>query len=247
MVVLAAVLCASSARAQGEAQEGGREGTCTETPSDREVRARLRFLAGQLSREEPPVRRWYTTFMVLHGVMGGMAAILAATAQDENFRNEMLVGTTSSTLALTTLLIFSPPLMGAGDRLRALPEDTPDARLHKMRVAEGIFFNAAANLDFFWGWFPSTMSSLYVTAAASVLLLAFNRPQGAIIHSIGGAVLGLGRLLLHPSGGRHVWRRYRRAFEDAGCAQETAPPPPPPEARAQIVPYGLGVGVHVEF
>lgn len=237
MLAFSSALLTGSARAQ--------EGTCGEAPSDRAVRARLAFLTASLRREEPAVRRWYTTFMLLHAVMGTTSAILAGSAQDENFRNEMLVGTTSSTLALTTLLIFSPPLMGAGDRLRALPEDTPEARLHKLRVAEGMFLAAANNIDFFWGWFPATMSSLYVTAAASVLLLAFNRPQGAIVHSVGGAVLGLGRLLLHPSGGRDVWRRYSRTYDDAGCAQ--APVPPPIEPRAQIVPYGLGLGLRVEF
>jgi hypothetical protein len=177
--------------------------------------------------------------------MGSISGILAASAQDENFRNEMLVGTTSSTLALTTILIFLPPLFGAGDQLRALPDRTPEDRLYKLRVAEGIFQRSAANIDFFTGAFPVTLTSLYVSAAAGTLLLAFNRPTGALTHSIGGAVLGVGRLLLSPTSARSTWRRYRRAYADAACVE--APPTVSYAPRVAIVPHALGLGLRIDF
>lgn len=212
---------------------------------DREVRARLAILESAIRREEPAVRRWWTSFALLHAVMASGAAILAASAQDEGFRNEMLVGVTSSTLGLATLVIFTPPLMGGGDALRAQPSGTPDARRHRLRVAEGILQRAAASTDFLRSWVPATLSSLYVTAAASTLLLAFQRAKGAILHSVGGAVLGLGRILLHPTGARDRWRRYLRAHPDAAC--DPAPHVAPIEPRAAIVPYGLGLGLRVDF
>jgi hypothetical protein len=218
---------------------------CGAPPSDTEVRARLAFLSGAVRREEPAIRRWWTTFAFLHAAMASATGILAASSQNEDFRNEMLVGVTSSTLALTTILIFNPPLLGAGDQLRALPDDTPEARLLKMRAAESVFLRSSANIDFFWGWFPATLSSLYVTAAASTLLLAFNRPTGALTHSIGGAVLGLGRLLLHPTGARSIWRRYRRAYADAGCVD--TPVTASIQPRVAIVPHALGLGVRIDF
>lgn len=218
---------------------------CSDTLSDAEVRARLAVLSNAVRREEPAVRRWFTTFVLLHATMASGTAILAASAQDEGFRNEMLVNSLSSTLGLTTLVIFAPPFLGAGDGLRAVREDTPEDRLHKLRVAEDLLRREAASIDFLRNWFPATLSSLYVAAAASTLLLVFDRPSGAITHSIGGAVLGLGRILLRPIGSRAAWRSYLAAHPDANCDETSAGLAPAPTVA--LVPYGLGLGLRVDF
>lgn len=229
---------ASSAAAQRTA--------CTESLSNAEVRQRLELVTGIVSREEPAVRRWWTTFALLHSTMAAGAAILAGSAQDEGFQNEMLVNTLSSTLALATLVIFGPPLVGAGSSLRAMPVDTPEDRLHKLRIAEDALRRDAASIDFLRNWFPATLSSVYVTAAATTLLLVFNRPSGAMTHSIGGAVLGLGRILLRPIGSREAWRRYLRDHPDADC--DEAPGASVLEGpRVAVVPYGIGIGLRVDF
>lgn len=212
---------------------------------DAEVRARTDVLMRAVRREEPAVRRWWSSFALLHSVMAAGAAIIAASAQDEGQRNEMLVGVTSSALGLATLVIFTPPLLGAGDALRAQPADTPEERLHRLRMAERTLAKAAAGTEFLRSWVPASLTTLYVSAAASTLLLAFERPQGAIIHSIGGAVLGLGRVLLHPTGARDRWRRYLRAHPDADC--QPAPETASLEPRARLVGYGLGLGLRVDF
>lgn len=213
--------------------------------SDAEVRARTALIERAIRREEPAVRRWWTSFALLHAVMASGTAILAASAQDEPFRNEMLVNMTSSTLGLATLVVFVPPLMGAGDAMRAQPAGTPAERLHRLRIGEGILARSAASTDFLRSWVPATLSTLYVTGAAGTLLLALERPQGAILHSVGGAVLGLGRILLHPTGARDAWRRYLRAHPDAAC--DEPPIAAPIEPRAAVVPYGLGLGLRIDF
>lgn len=212
---------------------------------DAQVRARLTALSGRVSVEEPAVRRWWTSFLFLHATMATGAAILAGSAQDEGFRNEMLVGMTSSTLGFVSLAVFGPPMMGAGDTLRALPERTPEERLHKLRVAEDVFRRSAQNIDFLRSWFPATLSGLYVTAAATTLLVGLQRPSGAIIHSVGGALLGLGRILLRPIDSRDTWRRYLRAYPDADCTM--AMPGPDLSPRVTVVAHGVGLGVRVDF
>jgi hypothetical protein len=217
---------------------------CTEAPTDSEVRRRLEVLSNHVRHEEPPIRRWWTSFALLHLTMASSSAILAASAEDEGFRNEMLVGLTGSVLAVTTLLIFSPALLGAGDTLRGLPDTTPEERLYKMRIAENILHRSASTVDLLHSWFPSTLTTLYVTAASGVLLLAFERTTGAYTHMIGGSILGLGRVLLHPTGSRDAWRRYFRAHPDADCEEITAPSP---GASWQLTPYGIGAGLRVTF
>lgn len=218
---------------------------CGDSISDAQVRARLAALSSRVSQHEPATRRWWTTFLFLHGTMASGAAILAASAQDEAFRNEMLVGLTSSSLGFISLAVFTPATMGAGETLRALPERTSEERLHKLRVAEDVFRRSAQSIDFLRSWVPATLSGLYVSAAATTLLLAFQRPTGAIIHSIGGAVLGLGRILLRPTESRDLWDRYRRAFPDAECEALVAGPDLSP--RVQVVAHGVGMGLRIEF
>jgi hypothetical protein len=218
---------------------------CTELP-DANVRARLNRLELAVERHEPAMRRWWSSFALLHTTMASVSGILAATARDENFRNEMLVGMTSSTLALLTILVSVPPLMGGGDRLRSFPDRTPEERLHKLRQAERLLAQSASATDFVRSWLPATLSALYVTAAAGTLLLAFQRPSGAITHSVGGALLGMGRILLHPYGARDVWRRYLRDHPDADCTIE-APRAASYEPSVQIVAHAIGLGIRIDF
>lgn len=234
MPLIAATASASAQRA-----------ACSDSLDDREVRARLAALEQVVRREEPAMRRWWTTFLFLHGTMASGAAILAGTANDPNFRDEMLMGTLSSTLALATLAFVPPPLMGGGDSLRALPEATAEDRLRKLRAAEDLLRRQAGGTDFLRSWLPPTLSALYVTAAASVLLLAFQRPQGALTHSIGGAVLGTGRILLHPFGARDAWRSYLRRHPDADCDATSIPAPV--ATRVQVGAHGLGLGLRIDF
>lgn len=216
-----------------------REG-CVETPSDAEVRQRLAILEGLVRDNEPPIRRWFTSFALLHGTMLSGALIFAISAEDESFRNTMIVSTVSSALGLGSLLVFVPPLMGAGDTLRSLPEDTPGERLHKMRVAEDVLRRASSSVDFLHGWFPATASTVYVLAASQVLLLGLDQLGGALSHSIGGAILGLGRILLHPTSPRDAWRRYARRYPDAACGEPVATSPET-SLRLEAAPGGFGL------
>ena len=105
---------------------------------------------------------------------------------------------------------------------------------------------SATSIDFLRNWFPATLSTIYATAASTTLLLVFNRVSGAITHSIGGAVLGLGRILLRPTGSREAWRGYLRAHPDADC-DETPGTSLTSTPAVAIVPYGLGLGLRIDF
>jgi hypothetical protein len=80
---------------------------------------------------------------------------------------------------------------------------------------------------------------------SQILLLAFDQLGAALSHVGGGLVLGLGRILLRPMGARDAWRRYSRAFPDAGC--EAPAVPEPPETSWRITPWAGGVGFVVNF
>ena len=193
------------------------------------------------------MRRWWSSFALLHATMLSGAIILAATSTDEGQRNELLVGVTSSTLAVASLLFFTPPMLGAGDTLRAMPERTAQERLAKLRRTEDIVRRASDTIDFLFSWVPSTLSGAYVAAASVTMLLAFERDIGAFTHAIGGTILGLGRVLLRPSAARDTWRRYARSFEDAGCQPADTPTPDAPPMSWQLAPAGPGLSFTLRF
>jgi len=218
---------------------------CTDPPSDREVSRRLEIVREYIRQSEPPARRWYTTFMLLHATMAvgaGMIAIAADT--NEGQRIDMSVNTLSSTLAVLSLVVASPPMMGAGGTVDAMPTDTPAARLRALREAEDILRREANAIDFAQGWLPTTGSVLYTSGAAIVLLTAFDRVSAAFTLAGGGAVLGLGRLLLRPMDARARWRRYSNRFEDAACEDA---PAASIEPRLRIGLNGAGLGVSLTF
>lgn len=240
---LAAALLVVSLTASASVARADRP-ACAETPSDAEVRQRLEILETLIQQNEPAVRRWFTTFALLHSAMLSGALIFAISTDQPAFRDTMIVGSISSGLALASLVVFIPPLMGAGDTLRSYPDGTPAERFTKMRVAEDILQRASGSVDFLHGWFPATASTVYVLAASQILLLGLEQLGGALSHSIGGAILGLGRILLHPTSPRDAWRRYTRRYPDAACEE---PIPPPAETSWQFAPAPGGLGFTVRF
>lgn len=217
---------------------------CEETPSDAEVRQRLEVLREYVRAEEPPARRWFTSFLVLHGVMAASSAMLAASAdQNEGQQIDMTVNTISSTLAVITLLTATPPMMGAGGTLDGMREDSDAARLAKLREAEDILRREANAVDFVDSWLAATGTAAYTTAASTTLLVAFDRLSAAYTTILGGIVLGHGRLLLRPHGARGLWRRYRRRFPDAACEEGPTLAGP----TLQVTPVGAGVGLTLRF
>jgi hypothetical protein len=239
-IVLAALILCAIEPACAQAQ------VTQECPDldDAQVRARLHRLASDIDREEPAMRRWWSTFLVLHLTMASAAGILAFSADSTTFRDTMLVSSVSSSLGALTLFTFLPALVGAGGSLAGMPEDTPEDRIAKLRIAEAVMRRSAAQTGFLRDWFAVTASAVYITGG-SMALLALGLVGGAYLHGIGGAVLGLGRLLLHPTGGRDAWQTYARRYPDVDCLVHASAPED--AFRWALVPQGLGLGLVMNF
>ncbi|MBX3270189.1 MAG: hypothetical protein KF729_08000 [Sandaracinaceae bacterium] len=240
VVVLIAALALGPARARADERP-----LCRETPSDVEVRGRLALVRAYVRAEEAPARRWYTTFLFLHGAMAAGSIMLAASGeQNDGQRVDMTVNAISSTLAVLTMITATPPMIGVGGTLDAMPDDSPEQRLAKLRVAEDALRREANAIAFVDSWLPATGTALYTTAASSTLLLGFDRLGAAYTTIFGGIVLGHGRLLLRPRGTRGRWRAYRDRFPDAACDEAAAPSS---GARYDVGLVGLGLGLTIQF
>lgn len=222
---------------------------------DASVSARIADVRASIGRHEDDMRHWWSGFLALHAVMMGASLTFAITAPDDGtpFRHggriELSVQALSSFLGLVTLLTSTSPLIGAGGRLDSLPEGTPEERLVKLVEAESLLRRSADGVSFVRGPLSSLLSAGY-SLAASATLLGFERPIGALLLAGGSAVIGQGRLLLHPWGIRDEWRRYQRVHADAGCPFSS---PSPEVLAARTAPrwsldaYGAGVSFVLAF
>jgi hypothetical protein len=233
-VLVALVLVAAPDGARCAAQA---EPICDEAPDDRAVRARLDEVRAAIASHEPDMRHWWSAFLIVHGVLGGVQLTLFVSAPDDGPRADFGMQALSSFLGMATLL-------GAGGTLDAMPEDDEEDRLVKLTSAEGLLRRSADAVSFVRGPLSSLLTTGYGEAASLVLLLAFGRPSASILLAAGSALLGQGRLLLHPWGIRDAWRDYRRRHLDAGCDWSARPAP---ALAWSFTPFGAGLGFQLRF
>lgn len=230
---LALALLAAPARAQ--------ELACPEhDPSDEEVTRRLRWIERRFAESEGDVRLWFTGFVALQGLLVGVQIARLAAASTDEERIDPIVSGVGSTLGLTTLLIGVPPILGAGDAMRAAPRATSGERLASLRAAEArLRASAAASSDVRSD--ISAISSILYTEAAALTLLFLGQLRDAFFQAGGGILIGLGRIALHPTGAVRAWAIYRAHHPDAGCALDVVPPTSALRITPSIGPAGIGV------
>lgn len=216
-------------------------------PRDAEVVRRLAWIEARLDSVEVDTRRWWSGFVALQSLLVGVNTVLLFSAERDEERYDPAVSLLGSTVGLVTLFAFYPPVLGAGDALRALPRRTADERLAALRAAEARLRHSASASRDLTNEISVAISVLY-TEAAALTLLFLGDTSAAFLQAGGGIVVGLGRVLLHPAGAIHAWDAYLARHPDAACE------PIPPRERAPSVALlpsatrgGLGIGLTLAF
>ena len=236
-VIAAIAAVAVLAVAVPSARADGAE--CPEiAPSDAEVTRRLAWIGARFEDTEDDVRLWWGGFVAFQTLLVGIQLTLLFAADEDSERIDPIVSGTGSAVGLATLFAFFPPILGAGDLMRSLPRETPEERLASLRVAEArLRASAAASSDVRND--ISAVVSLVYNEAASLTLLFLGQTIPAFMQAGGGILVGLGRMLLHPTGAIDAWRRYSARHPDAGCEAVAARDG---GLRFAIAPVGLGPG-----
>ena len=192
---------------------------------DEQVMERLSVIQNALDAGRPRARTWWYGWLGAYGAATAVQWGLsighwddvkpadespgAPMVADRSFAQDMLVGGGTTALGAVGLLIdpFLPAL--SHDRLRGMPEATPEDRRAKLEEAEALLRRCALREKAGQGWTMHALN-LGVNAAAGVVTsVAFKRPwtDGLVTFAVGEAV-SLLNIFTQPRRAVRDWHNY---------------------------------------
>jgi hypothetical protein len=210
-----------------------------EEPSDEEVQRRISFLQQRLDQGTAAADRWwYAWYSIFTGLAVGQA-VIAIAVTDPDLRTDNVVGAFASSLGVVPLGFSPLEARFAGDRLRALPESTPDQRRKKLAQGEGILRSAAEQEQFGRSWVSLLLGNSVALAFGIVLGVGYERPVSGVINFAGGVVITELQILTQPTQAIDDWHQYRRH----GPPADQGPEP----SRWVVAPQAGGLSVGACF
>jgi hypothetical protein len=137
--------------------------------SDIDVSRRLQRIEALLEEEQPRARTWKTSWMIAYGVLTLGQGTFALLTDDDAMRAEYGVGAVKSGLGFGALLVFPFRAAHAASDLRELPARTPAERRRKLREAERLLEESAADEELAAGW-PGRVAASLVNLAGAYYL-----------------------------------------------------------------------------
>jgi hypothetical protein len=228
--------------------------------SDEQVKERLTFMENALYSGQPRAKTWWYGWLSGYSagavVMGGLAAghwndtkldpHTQLKVRDRGFAEDMLVGSGTFALGVAGLLIdpFVPAY--SPNRLRSMPDGTPEERRLKLDKAEELLRECAKREKDGRGLLTHLLNLGANAAAGLVTVWAFDRPwsDGLLTFATGEAVSLL-----------NIFSQPRRAIRDLNdyevkyLAKQGAyiNPQEKRNGRFQFAPYPGGFTLRVSF
>jgi hypothetical protein len=181
LAILLVLVSLNSARAAQAQQTAG--------TSDEQVKERLSFVTNALYSSQPRAKTWWFGWIAGYSAGAIVQGVLAKahwkdtkldehsqTVRDRDFAEDMLVGGVTAALGAGGLLInpFGPAY--SPNKLRPMPEDTPEDRRIKLAEAEAILRQCAKREKEGRGWVTHLLNLGVNAAAGLVTVVAFDRP-----------------------------------------------------------------------
>jgi hypothetical protein len=137
--------------------------------SDAMVSRRLARIEALLEEEQPKARTWKTSWMIAYGVLTLGQGTFALLTDDDAMRAEYGVGAVKSGLGFGGLLVFPFRAAHAASDLREMPARTTAQRRRKLREAERLLEDSAADEELAAGW-PGRVAASVVNLAGAYYL-----------------------------------------------------------------------------
>jgi hypothetical protein len=157
------------------------------SPSDREVTNRLAYLQNALDEGRAAANLWWYGWLVGYsGATAGQVAVYSG-SDDEKQRQDMLVGAATTGLGAIYQLLTPMDAARLPTRLRAMPEDNPEARRAKLAAAESFLHLCAAGEKRGRSWKTHALAGAVNLGAGLVIWKHYKRPaeDGLITFAVG--------------------------------------------------------------
>jgi hypothetical protein len=130
---------------------------------------RLARIEALLEKEQPKARTWKTSWMIAYGVLTLGQGTFALLTDDDAMRAEYGVGAVKSGLGFGGLLVFPFRAAHAASDLREMPARTAAERRKKLREAQRLLEESAADEELAAGW-PGRVAASVVNLAGAYYL-----------------------------------------------------------------------------
>jgi len=182
--------------------------------SDVEVKERLEHIQVVLDAGQSNANLWWEGWLIGYGAMAtGMISAHFIITDDENLRQDMLVGGVTSGLGVLGQLI-DPMVPGyAGDDLRVLPDGTAVERKAKLIQAEKLLFKSAQREIDGRSWLTHVIAGVVNLGSGLWTWLYYERPflDGFISFAVGQAISEV-QIFTQPTQAIDDYNEYKRKY-----------------------------------
>jgi hypothetical protein len=208
-------------------------------PADEAVAARLTYLVGALEQEEPWARTWADGWTAGFAGLAMTQAALAVAATDGGVRAASISGAIKAGVGFAARLVLPFTARSAATRLRAVREDTPDARRAKLRAAEALLAQSAREEGFSRSWVPLGLGVALNLSSTFILWAGFHRAGAGWFGLGAGTTVSQLQFWTQPTGAIGAWDAYTRGAWKAL--------PRAPALRWSVTPAAGGLAVQRSF
>ncbi len=189
-----------------------------ETTSDADVARNLAWIESRLGDAQPRAQLWWRSWLVFNSLMfvgNGMFAI-GAPVEDERWARG--VGGAMAGIGVVHLGITGPFVTHvAADRVRAMPDATPDERRRKLASAEDWLRRAALGERKGIDWKNHAGCAL-LSAASGGVLLARGQTTDGIAQGVGSFAISEIMIFTQPRRAIRAWDEYSGGAKGASSA-----------------------------
>ncbi len=217
--------------------------------SDGQTTRKIDYLQQSLDDGTGPTELWWYGWVGFYSGATLLMTTLALTTDNPAFQVTSGVGAAESLIGLGGMLIFSYPARSAAEKLRGMPENTPEEREKKLHAAESLLRDSSKAEIAGKSWVQHTLGVLVGAAGSLVIWQVYDSRmkragteswQWALVNFAASTAVSELQIYTEPSEAIADERSYLTRF-----------PAPPPSLDASFLllpaPDGAGLAAVVRF
>ncbi len=178
------------------------------------VVVRTRWIQKQLDDRKSYAAWWKYGFMGLFGATTVIQGVSYYVVDDQELKNDALVGTIMSALGVGGMVISPVDGGGVATELRDYRSVVTDA-VAELAYAERLLYETYLDEQEGRHWFQYAQMLIASGTSAGVMYFHYDQPTSAVLKFVSGVGASTARILLTPTQATEAWHAYQRRFTPA--------------------------------